>query len=80
MMKAIITLEKMTCPSCLQKITDVISNIEGVNANRVKGLFNSRKIMTVFNGNFVVIEEVEQAIADLGYAVVGSTLKNETEE
>lgn len=80
MIKAIITLEKMTCPSCLQKITETVRSMAGVNEDSVRGLFNSRKIITSFDGNSVAIEEIERAIVGLGYAVVGSTLKDETEE
>ncbi|HLS09046.1 MULTISPECIES: heavy-metal-associated domain-containing protein [Bacillaceae] len=75
MQKATIQLETLSCPSCLQKIDKAVKGLNGVEKNSVKVLFNSSKVKTNFDSESVAIEEIEKAIADLGYPVIKSKVK-----
>lgn len=69
MSKAIISLETLSCPSCLQKIENAVKGLTGVEKDTVKVLFNSSKVRTDFNESEVTIES-------LGYAVIKSKVKS----
>ena len=75
MSKATLTLETLSCPSCLQKIESAIKGLDGVDQSSVKVLFNSSKVKTNFEEDKVTIEEIEKAIEDLGYPVIKSKVK-----
>lgn len=75
MKKAVITLETLACPSCLQKIENATKNLAGVEENSVKVLFNSSKAKLDFDAEKISIEEIEKAIQDLGYPVIKSKVK-----
>lgn len=76
MSKAIISLETLYCPSCLQKIENAVKGLNGVEKDTVKVLFNSSKVRTDFNESEVTIEDIEKAIESLGYAVIKSKVKS----
>ncbi|HJF34027.1 MAG TPA: cation transporter [Sporosarcina psychrophila] len=76
MSKAIISLETLSCPSCLQKIENAVKGLNGVEKDTVKVLFNSSKVRTDFNESEVTIEDIEKAIESLGYAVIKSKVKS----
>jgi copper chaperone len=76
MSKAIISLETLSCPSCLQKIENAVKRLNGVEKDTVKVLFNSSKVRTDFNESEVTIEDIEKAIESLGYAVIKSKVKS----
>jgi copper chaperone CopZ len=75
MSKATITLETLSCPSCLQKIESAVKGLDGIDNNSVKVLFNSSKVKTNFEEDKIAIEEIEKAIEDLGYPVIKSKVK-----
>ncbi|HGF7587392.1 MULTISPECIES: heavy-metal-associated domain-containing protein [Enterococcus] len=75
MSKATLTLETLSCPSCLQKIESAVKGLDGIDQSSVKVLFNSSKVKTNFEEDKVTIEEIEKAIEDLGYPVIKSKVK-----
>ena len=75
MQKAIINLETLSCPSCLQKIENALKGLNGVEKDTVEVLFNSSRVRTNFDSNIVTIEEIEKSIEDLGYPVIRSRVK-----
>ncbi|WP_161879342.1 heavy-metal-associated domain-containing protein [Alkalibacterium sp. MB6] len=75
MSKAVISLEPLGCPSCMQKIENAVKGLNGVEKETVKVLFNSSKVKTEFDENMVNITEIEKAIEDLGYPVIKSKVR-----
>lgn len=75
MQKAIINLETLACPSCLQKIESAVKGLNGVEKDTVEVLFNSSRVRTNFDGETISIEQIEKAIEDLGYPVIRSRVK-----
>ncbi len=76
MQKAIIHLETLSCPSCLQKIENAVKGLNGVEKESVKVMFNSSKVKTDFHSETIGIENIEKAIEDLGYPVIKSKVKS----
>ena len=72
MKKAVLRLETLTCPSCLQKINNAVKGLEGVNKESVEVLFNSSRVKLDFDNNLLTIKDVENAIEKLGYEVLNS--------
>lgn len=75
MSKATLTLETLSCPSCLQKIESAVKGLDGIDQDSLKVLFNSSKVKTTFDENKLSIGEIEAAIEDLGYPVIKSKVK-----
>lgn len=75
MSSAIIQLETLTCPSCLQKIEAATKGLNGVEDDSVKVMFNASKVKLNFDEDIVSIEEINQAIEKLGYEVLKSKVK-----
>lgn len=75
MKQAVINLESLSCPSCLQKIENGLKRLDGVEKDSVEVLFNSSRVRTNFDADMVSIEKIENAIEDLGYPVVRSRVK-----
>lgn len=75
MKQAVINLESLSCPSCLQKIEGGLKRLDGVEKDSVEVLFNSSRVRTNFDADTVSIEEIEKSIEDLGYPVVRSRVK-----
>ena len=75
MEKAVIQLETLSCPSCLQKIEGAVKGLAGVEKESVKVLFNASKVKLDFDGETIGIEKIEKAIEDMGYPVVKSKVK-----
>ncbi|WP_062353464.1 heavy-metal-associated domain-containing protein [Bacillus kwashiorkori] len=76
MQKAVIQLETLACPSCMQKIENAVKGVNGVNQDSVKVLFNASKVKLDFDSETVVINEIEKVIQDLGYEVLKSKVKS----
>jgi len=76
MKKAVIQLETLSCPSCLQKIENAVKGLNGVNQDSLKVLFNASKVKLDFDSEKITINEIEKAIEDLGYPVVKSKVKS----
>ena len=76
MKKAVINLETLSCPSCLQKIENALKGLSGVERDSVEVLFNSSRVRTNFDSETVSIEQIEKSIEDLGYPVIRSRVKS----
>lgn len=76
MQKAVINLETLSCPSCLQKIEKAVKGVSGVEKDSVEVLFNSSRVRTNFDSEAVTIEEIEKAIETLGYPVIRSRVRS----
>lgn len=76
MSKATISLESLSCPSCLQKIEAAVKGVNGVEVDSVKVLFNSSKVKLDFDADIVSIETIEKAIEKMGYPVIKSKVKS----
>ena len=72
---ATIQLETLTCPSCAQKIEKTVKSLDGVEKESVKVLFNSSKARFEFDEAKLSVEDVEKAIAALGYEVKKTQVK-----
>jgi len=75
MQKATIKLETLTCPSCLEKINSALKELNGIDDDSVKVLFNSSKVKTNFDADHVSLKEIEKAIENLGYPIIKSKVK-----
>lgn len=75
MEKAVIQLETLSCPSCMQKIEGAVKGLAGVEKESVKVLFNASKVKLDFNAEAVGIEKIEKAIEDMGYPVIKTKVK-----
>lgn len=75
MKNATLTLETLTCPSCLQKIDSAVKSLAGVDKDSVKVLFNSSKVKLSFDDETTPVEEIENAISALGYEVKKSQVR-----
>lgn len=75
MSKAVITLETLSCPSCLEKIENAVKGLNGIDQNSVRGVFNVSKIRIDFDEKTLAIEDIEKVIEDLGYPVIKSKVK-----
>jgi len=75
MEKAIIQLEPLGCPSCLQKIEKGVEQVTGIDKGSVEVLFNASRVRVDFDNSVTTIETIEQAIEKLGYEVIRSKVK-----
>ena len=75
MQKATLTLETLSCPSCLQKIENAVKGLTGIDKDSVKVLFNSSKVKVDFDSASSSIEAIKKAIQDLGYPVLKTKVK-----
>lgn len=76
MQQANIQLETLTCPSCLQKIENGVSKLNGIDKDSLKVMFNASRVKVNFDGDTLSIEEIEKSIQDLGYEVKRSRVKS----
>lgn len=58
--KAIIQLEALTCPSCMQKIEHAVAHQDGVET--VKVLFNASKVKAEFNDELTSAQELADVV------------------
>ena len=58
-------LEKLTCPSCMQKITNTVNDLVGVNQTKI--LFDASKARVIYDETEISTEEIIQKIEDIGY-------------
>ncbi|MFL2101411.1 heavy-metal-associated domain-containing protein [Desemzia sp. FAM 24101] len=75
MEKAVLQLEALSCPSCMQKIEAAVKSVNGVDKNSIKVLFNSSKVKTDFDAAVTSIEGIQQAIENVGYPVLKTKVK-----
>lgn len=58
-------LEKLTCPSCMQKIIDTVTELEGVTKTKI--IFDSRKARVYYNEETISEEAIIHKIKEIGY-------------
>ena len=58
-------LEKLTCPSCMQKITNTVNDLVGVDQTKI--LFDASKARVIYDETEISTEEIIQKIEDIGY-------------
>ena len=72
MKEAILQLETLACPMCMQKIEAAVKAIEGINQDKIKVMFNASKVKVEFDETKTNIEEIQKAIEAIGYEVISS--------
>lgn len=65
MSQTTLELEKLTCPSCMQKITETIRELNGV--EKIKIIFHSSKARVIYDETQITEDDIIQTIIDLGY-------------
>lgn len=70
MTKAIFQLERLTCPSCVQKIEAAFAKTTGVDSTTI--LFNLSKVKTEFDGDVLEASELADKLEKLGFPVVST--------
>lgn len=75
MAKAILTLETLACPTCMQKIESGVKRMEGVESDSVKVLFNASKLKANFNEKETSLADIQKTVEDLGYPVLKAVAK-----
>lgn len=71
-MKAVIQLDELSCPSCLQKIETGVNQLTGI--ENVKVLFNASKVKVEYNDE-INENTIADQITNLGYEVKGIKVK-----
>lgn len=66
MNKLTLQLEKLTCPSCMQKIIHHIDALAGVEKTKI--LFNTNKARVVFDEEVLSEDTIIHEIETVGYA------------
>ncbi|OTN77383.1 hypothetical protein A5886_002483 [Enterococcus sp. 8G7_MSG3316] len=75
MEKAILTLETLACPTCMQKIESGVKRMTGVDSDSVKVLFNASKLKANFNEKETSLASIQKTVEDLGYPVLKAVAK-----
>ena len=65
MSQTTLQLEKLTCPSCMQKITNTLNNLRGV--ENTKFLFDRNKVSVFYDGALILEESIIREIIGIGY-------------
>lgn len=58
-------LEKLTCPSCMVKITNTVNELDGVLKTKI--IFHSSKARVIFDNQKITEEEIIHTIEGIGY-------------
>ena len=75
MKSAIIQLETLACPSCMQKIEGAVKRLDGIDQDTIKVSFNTSRVRLNFEEEKISIKEIEDAISKVGYEVQKSRVK-----
>ena len=67
--KAVLKIGGMTCAMCVKAIEDVLSKLDGINEVTVN--LGAEKAYVTYNSDQVSIEDMKNAIEDLGYQFLG---------
>lgn len=62
-------LQTMTCPSCINKITNGVESLAGV--KNVEVLFNSSRVKVDCTEDACSSDDIQSTIQQLGYEVLG---------
>lgn len=68
-MKAVLQLETLTCPSCVQKIEAATKSFDAIEQSSIKVGFNSSKLKFNFDEEKLDINDVVAKIEQVGYNV-----------
>lgn len=68
MQKVVFNMDPFTCPSCVKKIENTVSKVDGV--NEVKVMFNSGRVRAEFDSSRTDADILQNAIVQLGYPVL----------
>lgn len=71
---AIMKLDGMTCPSCMQKIEHAVASVGGV--QDVKVLFNAAKLKAHFDADQTDENVLAGVVQELGYTVESVKVKD----
>ncbi|WP_155286419.1 heavy-metal-associated domain-containing protein [Lacticaseibacillus zhaodongensis] len=74
MKQAIMKLDGLTCPSCMQKIEHAVYGVNGV--QDVKVLFNAAKLKTHFDSAATSADDLANVVQELGYTVKSIKVKD----
>lgn len=58
-------LEKLTCPSCMQKIIDTVNDLAGVEQTKI--LFDRSKARVFYNETVISENNIINKIVQIGY-------------
>ena len=58
-------LEKLTCPSCMQKIMNTVNDLKGVDQTKI--LFDRSKARVLYDGALISEEDIVREIIEIGY-------------
>ncbi len=72
MKQAILQLEQLACPTCMQKIEGAVKRVDGINEDKIKVMFNASKLKTEFDETKTSLEEIQKAIESVGYEVISA--------
>lgn len=72
MKKAVINLEELACPTCMQKIEATVASVKGIDKSSIKVMFNASKLKVNFDEEKVMVDDIKKAIEDIGYPVIKS--------
>lgn len=70
MKKAILNLETLACPTCMQKIEGALKQVVGVDQESVKVLFNASKAKMIFDPSVTSLDTIKNAVEGIGYDVI----------
>lgn len=59
----------------MQKIEGAVKSLDGVDKDTLKVLFNSSKVKLNFDESKLTINQIENAIENMGYEVIKSSVK-----
>lgn len=68
MTKAVFNMEPFTCPSCVKKIENTVSKVDGV--QEVQVMFNSGRVRVEFDEAKTNADALQDTIVRLGYPVL----------
>ena len=75
MKKAVLQLETLVCPTCMQKIEGALKNVPGIEKESVKVLFNASKAKLNFDETQADLKDISQAVQSIGYDVLKATAR-----
>lgn len=75
MKKAILQLETLACPTCMQKIEGAVKQVDGIDKDSINVLFNASKLKVDFNEDVTSLATIKKAVEDVGYVVLKASEK-----
>ena len=78
MLKVMMKLDGLTCPSCLTKIENTVAN--SANTGNIKVLFNAGKVKFDLEGTTNAVDNIKTNIEKLGYSVQAVKTKEITND